>query len=661
MARDLSSLKSYVRFYLTVTAQLEASWAEIGRAHGAIHDALAPHLDALASVPSAALAATRGPLPSPPAQALWKPSDGELSGLTDVYEVVGRFAFQGDDDENLARVEAQVTSARTTIHQLRTRVDELARLPELARATAGKLEADEARAIHERRAARRAELRPHAETLASRARQTSEAIRAVPPPDLYDLATAGESWARYATKMDQVWQTCLPYLQKALSSLYGLAELTPPTSWPEHLPLVSELPAELLAVPAADSPELAQAERAVRALDEEASALARAKDDGAAALTRYQGDLAAAGKLEEEARAAIDDRIRILDHAAAASEIDRATRAIAGYEQQRADRLQLVGRIEQRKRQIDAAIAALDEELRARAAELEGRERDLGELREREPVLWGKEEWRAKVAVLEGDVERARASYVERKALKNQLAIDLSAVTVEVQTEEGQGALIERWIEDEKTKRASGGERLRAIEGELGAARPARPLALADAEAAVDAARAARGEIVARVERLLAEVRRVKEDAARIAAREKQLEGERHNWRAVLEGAAIQATEGRGAALRRLAEQRRDAALAHVGDVLGALDQSLASVDSVFVEPVEQALAERDAVASAPSARVRAAAEAIAPIVLELAREVGPKLLAEDAMLGQIQREFCEAAPAACVAAWLAVSPTTAA
>jgi hypothetical protein len=267
-------------------------------------------------------------------------------------------------------------------------------------------------------------------------------------------------------------------------------------------------------------------------------------------------------------------------------------------------------------------------------------------------VLWGKEEWRAKVAVLESDIERGRSQYVERKGLSNQLGIDLSAVAVEVQTEEEQGKLVERWIEGERKKRTEAQERLRVMTGELGAGRPSRPLATADAEAMVEAARQARAEIVQRMERLLAETRRAKEDGVRIVARQKQLEGERQRWRAVLEGAAIQATQGRDAALRRLAEQRRSAVEAHVSEVLGALEQSIASVDAVFVEPVAQALADADAIADPASARVRAAADAIAPVVAELTREVLPKLLAEDAMLSQVQREFCEAAPAACIAAW---------
>lgn len=654
MGRDLAQLSSYVRFYLTVTAQLEASWAEIARSHSVMQEALKPHAEALAPVGSSALSVSLGDAPAPSASlsSLWKPSDKELSGLCDVYEVVGRFSFQGDDDANLARVTALVVGARSEIHALRSRLDDLGRLPELARATGGKLAGDEARAAQDKRAARARDLAPLTDVLRARAKQTGEAMRAVPLPDFSDVTTAADTWQRYVTRMDQVYGTCLPYLRKALASLYELAGLAAPASWPDHLPFVPDLPSELLAVPAADSAELAQAKNALAMLDEEASALTRVEQDDLGAIARYQAELAASGKVEEESRAAIDHAIKVLDHAVAAAEADRSTRTIASYEQQRADRVASVGRVEQKKRQIEAAISALGEELGSRAAEISAREAELAELRTKEPVLWGKEEWRAKVAVLESDIERGRAQYVERKSLSNQLGIELSAVAVEVQTEEEQGKLVERWIEGERKKRVDAQERLRLMTADLGAGRPVRPLAIADAEAAVEGTRQARAEIVQRMERLLAETRRAKEDGVRIVARQKQLEGERQRWRAVLEGAAIQATQGRDAALRRLAEQRRSAVEAHVGEVLGALEQSLASVDAVFVEPVAQALTDADAVADPASARVRAAADAITPVVAELAREVLPKLLAEDAMLSQVQREFCEAAPAACVAAF---------
>jgi hypothetical protein len=46
------------------------------------------------------------------------------------------------------------------------------------------------------------------------------------------------------------------------------------------------------------------------------------------------------------------------------------------------------------------------------------------------------------------------------------------------------------------------------------------------------------------------------------------------------------------------------------------------------------------------------AAERLAPVVAKLAAELDAGLLAQDAGLGQIQREFCDVAPAACRDAW---------
>jgi hypothetical protein len=39
-------------------------------------------------------------------------------------------------------------------------------------------------------------------------------------------------------------------------------------------------------------------------------------------------------------------------------------------------------------------------------------------------------------------------------------------------------------------------------------------------------------------------------------------------------------------------------------------------------------------------------------VIDKLARELDPQLLAQDAGLGQIQREFCDVAASACRAAW---------
>src|SRR5262249_19402443 len=72
----------------------------------------------LAKVPSSVLTAALGEPASPGdlAMGLFRPEDEEgLTGLTDIYEVVGRFSFQGDDDDNLARVQALVAMARNEI------------------------------------------------------------------------------------------------------------------------------------------------------------------------------------------------------------------------------------------------------------------------------------------------------------------------------------------------------------------------------------------------------------------------------------------------------------------------------------------------------------------------------------------------------------------
>src|SRR6185437_15328404 len=108
MPYDLSRLASYVRFYLTVRRQLVAAWENLARTHGVVKDALSPFGEALQPVGSPALAAALAdPARGEALDKLFLPEDEEaLAGLNDVYEVVGRFSFQGEENENLARVQA---------------------------------------------------------------------------------------------------------------------------------------------------------------------------------------------------------------------------------------------------------------------------------------------------------------------------------------------------------------------------------------------------------------------------------------------------------------------------------------------------------------------------------------------------------------------------
>src|ERR1700722_7387205 len=150
MPYDLTRLGSYVRFYLTVARQLGTACDNLARTHAVVKDALLPFAEPLGRVGSAALAEALGepPHPRPLHDALFRPEDeAGLTGLTDVYEVVGRFSFEGHDEDNLARVQALVPGVRTEIVPQRMRLADLGRLPDAARALAARLaEGEEARA-----------------------------------------------------------------------------------------------------------------------------------------------------------------------------------------------------------------------------------------------------------------------------------------------------------------------------------------------------------------------------------------------------------------------------------------------------------------------------------------------------------------------------------
>src|SRR5689334_22631042 len=103
MAYDLERLASYVRFYLTVVNQLSAAWENLGRIHAVAKDALAPFGAPLEPLQSPVLAEALGRGPERPEALaeLFHPEDeDDLKGLNDIYEVVGRFSFQGEDNKN---------------------------------------------------------------------------------------------------------------------------------------------------------------------------------------------------------------------------------------------------------------------------------------------------------------------------------------------------------------------------------------------------------------------------------------------------------------------------------------------------------------------------------------------------------------------------------
>ncbi len=655
MTYDLTLLRSYVRFYLTVADQVGSAWGALARAHEAVRAALEPFAGPLAPVESPALAAALAPGRPPPDEIaeLWRPEDPVgLAGLVDVYEVVGRFSFQGEGGENLARVQWLVSNARNEIHAQRTRLGDLGQLGAAARAAAERLAGDEARTGEARRLERLAAFDAMAQQVVVRAKQTAEAVRGAAPPEVGELATAADEYAKYVGKADKLYQTCLPFLHKALANLYEFVGAEVPGSWPETLPFAKSIPDELLALPSADSPELGRARETVSALDAEASRLVRGRDEVKLALSRLEAERAAVAAKAAEANQGLERASALVEWAAGHAGLAEAERALAALEQRKAERLRATGAAWQQHKQAEAGIAALEGELENRARDLARAQERLDDEREREPVLFGKEEWRLRVAALEQDIHAQRALHAARFGVLNQLKVELSSLSVQVQTEQRQRELVETWLADARQKRDALRASLGELEGRLGAARPPRPPAEPEAHALFEAARQRRDAALARAEALEAEGRARLDEGARVDARLKQIAAERQRAADFLQNAQVAATQGREAALRQLEARRSAAVRQHVTEVVEGLERSLLAADAIFVEPARKLLAGGEAPGEGPAAALAAAAEQIAPAVEALARELEPELLALDAMFGQVQREFCDAAPEACRAAW---------
>lgn len=655
MSHDLARLSSYVRFYQTVVNQIGSAYQNIERTHGSMKAALEPYAQPLEPVGFAALAAAMG---EPKAyredfSELWWPVDEkDLSDLNDIYEVVGRFSFQGDDNANLQNVQWLVAGARNEIVAQRTRLSDLRELPAKSRAAAARiLAAEQARAAGDR-TKKLAEFEPLAETVVTRAKQTYDAVKAVPFPDLTNAETAAEEYKKYAVRLDQVYQTCLPFLRKAISNLYGFVECEPGASWPDALPVTKELPPQLVNVPPAGSEELTKARASVNALAEEEIQLGRARDAVATMAARLEGELAAAQMKDAELAQEITTAHLVLDACLSREQAENLTKQIEELAGQRAFRVEATGAVMARQRQIEAAGKLLEEELRKRGQDLATLEADAAALRKDEPVLFGKDEWRARVGALEEQRTTQQGLIAQRTAALHQAQIEYSSISVELQTEQQKQALLERQIAEAQGKLAQFEALGREIGTKLGAARPSRNVTSEQARDAILALQTAKVELAERIEKCRVEMRHQKDEAVRVLARMKQIGVERQHVTAMVQSAEVAATQGREAALRQLAAERKAEVERHIGEVLGTLEKSVAHIGQVFVDPAREVVIKLTEPQADASAQVLVAAEAVAPVVDKLYAEFDSVLLAEDATLGQIQREFCDVAVDACRMAW---------
>ncbi|NUP11715.1 MAG: hypothetical protein HOW73_37185 [Polyangiaceae bacterium] len=655
MAYDLAPLKSYVRFYLAILSQLERVWQSLVATETAMRDELGPFATDLAPVPLAAIGTlTDPPRPLPPEiERLWRPEDeAELEALCDVYEVVGRFTFQGEGDSNLALVAKLVDSGRSAARENGEALLALAVLRELAKETGARLRSEEAARAAAERTDKSERLEPMIETVLLRAKQTQEALHAVPLPALDEQESAADEYKKLRAKLQQVYQTCLPFLKNAIDKVWSFVDAPVPQAFPEELPLVEELPAELLSVSVPGSDELEKAERTLAALGDEAGALKRSKEDIAARLVKLEGDVGAVLAKQEESRNDIEFSRALLDWVNTTEQVTAHRARASELEKELASRVSTAAHFVEEARRRATELATEAEKLAERIAALEAFHKELEDTRKKEPLLFGKEEWRKRVAEGDARMEAEQGALNQFAQSHAQHKVELSAAEVRVQTAMAEQAIVERSLADTRARAMESEKGLRALAEKLGTKRPTRPVPAREVEDIVLALEDKQLRIDAELERLRQDQQRMKEDGIRAIARQKQIDLERQHLQARIDSAKVARAEGLEAANRKLAAERKAAVEEHVREVLAALAKSLVQVGTVFVDPARERLREITEPSYVAAERVEAAGVSVAPVVERLLAERAPEIASVEELLGRIQREFCEAAPAACRTAW---------
>ncbi len=655
MAYDLAPLKSYVRFYLAILSQLERVWQSLVATEHAIRDELGPFVRDLGPVPLAALSTLTDPVREPPAQlgSLWRPEDPEgLEALCDVYEVVGRFSFQGERDQNLGDLARLVEVGRAAARENSEALQALSSLRAAALETADKLRAAEAARAAADRTDRTERLDPMIETVLLRAKQTQDALHAVPLPSLDDPATAADEYKKLRARMQQVYQTCLPFLKNAIDKVWAFVDAPVPQTFPEELPLVAELPPELLAIGMAGTEELERAEKTLELLAQESEQLKRSKEDIASRLAKLEGDVTAALGKRDEGSADIELSRALLDWVHLTEQVAAHRARESELVRELSRRVAVAAEYAEASTHMVAALAEEEKALAERAAAFEAARAEHEELRKKEPLLFGKDDWRAKVAEGDARLEAERGSLAQLGQLHAQHKVEHSASEVRVQTAHAEQAITERSLADVRGRALEAEKSLRALSEKLGTKRPTRPVPAAEVEQIVALLEQKQVAIDAEVDRLRVEQKRLKEDGLRAIARAKQIELERQHTQARVESARVARAEGIEAAHRRLAAERRAAVEEHTREVLAALSKSLVQVGTVFVDPARERLRQTTEPSFDAADRVAKAGVAVAPVVERLLAERAPEIASAEELLGKIQREFCDAASTACRAAW---------
>lgn len=638
-----------VRAYLSALAEFESAVGVLGAGERVLREGLAPFADVAAHLD----AAPPAPFHPPTADGLWRPRDPDaLQGITDVYEVPGRFAFQGDDDANLRALSGRVVAARAELTRQLARLEQLGAAPARISAAAESMERTELESSRAQEAELLRQFEPEAAQLRDLCKRLLEAVRATRRPDLARLDAADGLYQEYVARVGGLYGKALPVLREAIAALSRVARCEVPPSWPDALPFAPHLPDDLVTSPVPETPAAQQLRQALDSQAQQEAALLRAQDELGVQLRRVDGEVAAMAQREVELLREVELAKLVLRWCTRHEAVDLARSALAAVQSEGQARTQAQAAVRSEGQRALAQGAAIQADATEWAQAVQVKESALSRHRGDEPALFGKDDWRKKLVELDDEVNDLRSELQQRQARIVEVNGEVARLRAREAQEQAGIAALTQQLEEVRRREAQGLKELHDVEKELGAALPPRRLAPAQAEELLAAAVAARNELRARVERMTTESRRVKEDADRAAVQLKQLAAERARTESALAVALRQSGTVHEEALRSLAVRRQAAFESHAGQVLAGLEESLAQVDRNFIEPARRAMLVRAGVMSDAPVTLRARGGALEAALPELrarwASAVDPAVEA----LAAVEGGFLATIGPRCRAAW---------
>lgn len=642
-------LAALVREYLTARDALAA--LDLRVSDIADHDrrALAPWSEVLRalgrSYPDAA--------PKGLATPLWAPRDrAGLSALDDLYAVVGRLSFEGEDRANLDAFSAALDALDARAGAWRTHLDAMSEVPAEATARAAEMESAEQATGRAQRDELLGRFEPEAASLREISAKMLDAVRAAQRPDLRDPEKAEALYSDYVHKVSGLYARALPYLRAALHELSTVAGVETPPNWPDALPFEPSLPADLAETPSKETPALLSARQSVEALAAQEEALARALDELGVQARRVESDLAARREREKELEREAISAQQIARWAAKLDELDLARQRLAEVNAEGARRTQLIAQLAAEAQRVSAEIAAQQQAATERAQTVAAKEAALEAHRSDEP-FFGKDDWRRRGDAMDGELDTLRGELAARQQSLAALTAELARLRAREPVEQAQLATLGRQLDQVRGEEAAAQRDVSAVETALGAGRPPRRVSVAQAEELLQAVSAARAEARAQSERLSGEGRRVQADVDRATVQRRQCATERERAAQTLQAAYRAANAQHDEQLRTLAARRQQAFERHADAVLDGLEESLTQVDRVFIEPARKVLLQRAGMLSEGPASLRELAARLERELPELQRASRAAMDGAHAELARL-RAWLEAAPARCRGAWSA-------